>query len=137
MAKKTTSTKTTKSKAAVAKAGPAKAKSGATTLEETLAQLKSLGDEKVRAQNAKRGAGDNQFGVKLGDLRVLAKKIKTNHELALALWKTGNIDAQFLATLLMRPQDLSAPASATATAPLRTGCSWGARRSGGCGGLPW
>jgi len=108
MAKKSTSAKTNKSKAAVAKAGPAKAKSGTTTLDETLRELKSLGDEKVRAHNAKNGAGDNQFGVKRGDLRKLADKIKTNHELALALWKTGNIDAQQLATLLVKVDLLSA-----------------------------
>ena len=76
--------------------------------DDTLSQLESLGDEKVRAHYRKNGAGDNQFGVKLGDLRVLANKIKTNHELALALWKTGNIDAQFLATLLMNVKDLPA-----------------------------
>jgi 3-methyladenine DNA glycosylase AlkD len=78
------------------------------TLNEVLKQLKSLGNEKVRVQNAKRGAGDNQFGVKLGDIRVLAKKLKTDHELAKALWKTGNVDAQFLATLLIKPTALSA-----------------------------
>src|SRR6185369_12081628 len=78
------------------------------TLEETLRQLKALGNEGMRAQNAKRGAGDNQFGVKLGDIRILAKKIKTDHELALALWKTGNVDAQFLATLLIKVNLLSA-----------------------------
>ncbi len=53
------------------------------TLEETLTQLEALGNEKMRAQNTKNGAGDNQFGVRLGDLRVLANKIKTNHELAI------------------------------------------------------
>src|SRR5438093_12862662 len=99
MAKRVTSKKATKPKAA---------KSATMTLEETLRQLESLGNAGVRAQNAKRGAGDNQFGVKLGDLRVLAKKIKTNHELALSLWKTGNIDAQFLATLLINVSLLSA-----------------------------
>ena len=36
-----------------------------TTLKETLAQLESLGNEKVRAQNKKNGAGDNQFGVQM------------------------------------------------------------------------
>ena len=77
------------------------------TLKETLKQLEALGDEKMRAYNIKSGAGDNQFGVQLGDIRVLAKKIKTNHELALALWKSGNIDAQFLATLLIKPKNLS------------------------------
>jgi 3-methyladenine DNA glycosylase AlkD len=78
------------------------------TRTETLKQLKALGSEKVRAQNAKAGAGDNQFGVSLGDIRKLAKKIKTNHELALALWETGNVDAQFLATLVIEPGKLSA-----------------------------
>ena len=77
------------------------------TLTETLAQLESLGHEKVRAQNSKSGAGTNQFGVRRGDVRKLAAKIKNDHELALQLWATGNIDAQFLAILLIKPKDLS------------------------------
>jgi 3-methyladenine DNA glycosylase AlkD len=80
------------------------------TVKEALKELKALGNAKVRAQNAKSGAGDNQFGVSLGDIRVLAKKIRTNHELALSLWDTGNVDAQFLATLLIQPKKLSAQA---------------------------
>ena len=96
-----------KNKAAKAKTTPAQTKSTTMTLEETLRQLESLGNAGVRAQNAKSGAGDNQFGVKRGDLRILANKIKTNHELALSLWKTGNIDAQFLATLLIKVSLLS------------------------------
>ena len=78
------------------------------TLNETLKQLKALGNEKVRAQNAKHGAGDNQFGVSLGDIRKLAKKIRTDHALALSLWENGNVDAQFLAALLIQPKKLSA-----------------------------
>jgi 3-methyladenine DNA glycosylase AlkD len=78
------------------------------TLSDTLKQLKALGTAKVRAQNAKSGAGNNQFGVSLGDIRVLAKKIRANHELALSLWENGNVDAQFLATLLVQPRKLSA-----------------------------
>jgi 3-methyladenine DNA glycosylase AlkD len=80
------------------------------TVKEALKELKALGNAKVRAQNAKSGAGDNQFGVSLGDIRVLAKKIRTNHELALSLWDAGNVDAQFLATLLIQPKKLSAQA---------------------------
>ncbi len=72
-------------------------------LKETLKQLEALGNEKMRAQNTKHGAGDNQFGVRRGEVRKLAKKIKTNHELALALWEIGNIDVRFLATLLIKP----------------------------------
>lgn len=113
MAKKATSTKATKSKAAKAKTTPAPTKSTGMTLEETLRQLESLGNAGVRAQNAKggplgSGAGDNQFGVSRGDVRKLANKIKTNHELALSLWKTGNIDAQFLAALVIDVKLLSA-----------------------------
>jgi 3-methyladenine DNA glycosylase AlkD len=76
-------------------------------LKETLTQLEALGDEKVRAHNIKYGAGSNQFGVKMGDIRNLAKKIKTDHQLALELWNTGNVDARFLATLVMKPKNLS------------------------------
>ena len=79
----------------------------AMTLQNTLAQLESLGDEKRRAHNRKSGAGENQFGVQLGDIRKLAAKIKTSHQLANELWDTGNIDAQLLAILLIKPNKLS------------------------------
>ena len=78
-------------------------------LKEALAKLESLGDEKRRAWNVKNGAGKAKtFGCETGAIRALAKKIKTDHELALQLWKTGNIDAQLLAILLMKPKSLSA-----------------------------
>lgn len=77
------------------------------TLNEALKQLKALGDEKVRARNAKNGAGDNQFGVPMGGIRSVAKKIKTDHALAIALWETGNVDARLLATLVLKPESLS------------------------------
>ena len=54
-----------------------------TTLKEILKQLESLGDDTRRKHNIKNGAPENQFGVQLGDIRAIAKKLKTNHELAL------------------------------------------------------
>lgn len=84
------------------------------TVKEILAKLESMGDEKRRAWNVKAAPGNagklKQFGVETGNIRALAKKIKTpnNHALALELWKTGNIDAQLLAILLMKPKELSA-----------------------------
>ena len=78
------------------------------TLDEAFKQLKALGNEKMRAHNTKYGAGDDQFGVKHGDIRALAKKNKADHTLAVSLWKTGNVDAQLLTTLLIKPKDLSA-----------------------------
>src|SRR5690606_17184997 len=80
----------------------------AMTVKEILAELKSLGDDARRKHNAKAGAPDNQFGVKLGDIRALAKRIKSDHELALKLWETGNTEAQLLATLIIKPKALSA-----------------------------
>jgi 3-methyladenine DNA glycosylase AlkD len=78
------------------------------TVKKILAQLKSLGDDARRKHNVKAGAPDNQFGVKLGDIRPIAKKLKTDHELALELWDTGNVEAQLLATLIIKPKPLSA-----------------------------
>jgi 3-methyladenine DNA glycosylase AlkD len=77
-------------------------------VKEILAQLKSLGDDARRKHNVKSGAPDNQFGVRLGDIRAIAKKLKSDQKLALALWETGNVEAQLLATLLMKPESLSA-----------------------------
>ncbi len=77
------------------------------TLQEALKRLEALGNEKVRARNRKRGAGDDQFGVQLGDLRKVAAKIQRDHALALALWETGNLDARLLAVLVLEPQRLS------------------------------
>jgi 3-methyladenine DNA glycosylase AlkD len=78
-------------------------------LKEALAKLEAMGDEKRRAYNVKSGAGRlKQFGCAAGDIRALARKIKTDHKLALELWKTGNIDARLLAILLMKPKEISA-----------------------------
>lgn len=87
------------------------------TVKEVLAQLESLGDEGRRKYNAKTGHDgipgiplENQFGVKTGDLRKLAKKLKASHDLAMQLWKVTppNIDVQMLAILIMDPKKLSA-----------------------------
>jgi 3-methyladenine DNA glycosylase AlkD len=77
-------------------------------LADALKKLKSLGHANVRVHNTKFGATGDQFGVKMGDIRALAKTIKTDHALALALWNTGNVDAQFLAVLVMAPKNLTA-----------------------------
>jgi 3-methyladenine DNA glycosylase AlkD len=55
-----------------------------------MAQLEAWGSEKTRELYARQGAGENQFGVTLGNLRALARKLKTNHPLAMQLWATGN-----------------------------------------------
>lgn len=78
------------------------------TVTDILKKLEALGNEKVRAINKKQGARDDQFGVKMGDIRALAKSIKTNHQLALELWETSNIEARFLAVLILDLKKLTA-----------------------------
>jgi len=80
----------------------------AMNLKESLKQLEALGNEKMWAQNTRNGAGENQYGVRLGEIRKLAKKIRTNHEFALTLWETGNVEARLLITLVIQPKELSA-----------------------------
>jgi 3-methyladenine DNA glycosylase AlkD len=78
------------------------------TVKEALTKLKSMSNEKMFDHNVKNGAGKNQFGVMLGDIRKIGDGIKSDHELALELWKTGNVEARLLATLIMKPKKLSA-----------------------------
>ncbi len=77
------------------------------TLDEVMSQLKSLSNESVYKHNLKYGAADNQFGVKSADLRAVAKSIKSDLDLAKQLWRTGNVDAMLLATLIIKPKGLS------------------------------
>lgn len=75
--------------------------------EDVYAQLEAWGSEAFRKIYARQGAGDHQFGVGMGQLRGLAKKLKTDHALAMRLWATGNADAMILATMLMASDQLS------------------------------
>lgn len=70
-------------------------------LDDVMRDIDGLRDEATRAVNAR--AGD-LHAVKLGDLRALAKRIKTDHELARELWRTGDPDARLLTTLVCRPK---------------------------------
>jgi len=77
------------------------------TAKKLLARLSELSNPKTRAHNIKYGAGENQFGVPLGEIRKLADEIKSNHALGLQLWQSGNADAQLLGILLMKPRQLT------------------------------
>lgn len=77
------------------------------TTDEILSRLEALGSESVRGRNRKRGAGDAQYGVKLGDVRKLAKEVGRDHDLALDLWATGNVEARLLALLILTPKRLT------------------------------
>ena len=80
---------------------------GFMTCSEVMSELEALANDTVRQHNTKYGVGENQFGVKMGDIRALAKPLKKNPALAQELWATGNLDARLVATLLMKPAQLS------------------------------
>jgi 3-methyladenine DNA glycosylase AlkD len=71
------------------------------TVPEVLAELKSLGTEQTRKTFCNHGADPSKlFGVKVGDMKVVAKKIKNNQQLAMELFDSGIVDAQYLAGLV-------------------------------------
>ena len=71
------------------------------TCKEVLIELEKLGTDQTKKILVRHGAPSNQlFGVKVGDLKVLEKKIKKNHQLSLELYKTKNSDAMYLAGLI-------------------------------------
>ncbi|WP_329794087.1 DNA alkylation repair protein [Lentzea sp. DG1S-22] len=66
-----------------------------------MAELAALEDPRARAVNEKHG---DDHGVNLGKLRAIAKRLKTQHDLALRLWATGDTAARLLALLVCRPK---------------------------------
>ncbi|KQX61196.1 DNA alkylation repair protein [Streptomyces sp. Root1310] len=72
-----------------------------TALAEVMAELAGLEDPKIRAVNEKHG---DDHGVNLGRLRALAKRLKTQQELAGRLWRTDDSSARLLAILVCRPK---------------------------------
>lgn len=78
---------------------------------EILDELKSLGNESTRNTLMKHGAREPFYGVRIGDMKPIQKKIKKNYQLALDLYDTGVSDAMYLAGLIadetkMTKQDL-------------------------------
>ncbi|MGM9471445.1 DNA alkylation repair protein [Pseudarthrobacter sp. YS3] len=71
-------------------------------LADVMAELARLDDPKVRAANEKRG---DDHGVNLSRLRAVATRLKTQQELARALWATNETSARLLALLICRPKD--------------------------------
>ena len=74
-------------------------------IKEVMRELAALENPKMREANERHG---DDHGVNLTHLRALAKRLKTQHELALELWATENTAARLLATLVCKPKAFSA-----------------------------
>jgi len=77
------------------------------TLNEVMAQLEKLGNEQTRKTWSNHGAVGEFFGVKIGDMKIIQKKIKKDHDLALELYGTGNADAMYFAGLICTPAKMT------------------------------
>lgn len=70
------------------------------TASQVMSALKKKGSAQTRKTFARHGAPDDLFGVKIGDLKAIARQIKGNQELACELYDTGNGDAMYLAGIV-------------------------------------
>lgn len=77
------------------------------TFAEVMTALEKLGTEQTRKTWTNHGAKGEFWGVKIGDMKVIQKKIKHDHELALALYNSGNADAMYFAGLISEPAKMS------------------------------
>ena len=71
------------------------------TVTDVLTRLAADADPKILAVNQKHG---DDHGVNLGNLRALAKQLRTQHDLAQRLWETDDTSAKLVAILICRPR---------------------------------
>ncbi|UBU15900.1 DNA alkylation repair protein [Nonomuraea gerenzanensis] len=71
------------------------------TVAELMAELAALEDPRIREVNERHG---DDHGVNLGKLRAVAKRLKTQQDLARQLWETDDTAARLLALLICRPK---------------------------------
>jgi 3-methyladenine DNA glycosylase AlkD len=69
-------------------------------LVDVMAELEAKGSAPIKRILMRHGAKEPFFGVKVGDMKIIAKKIKGRQELAHELYATGNGDAQYLAGMI-------------------------------------
>jgi hypothetical protein len=94
------------SKTATKKPAPrkaAKAPPPRMPLAETMRTLEKAGSAQTRKTYVRHGVTEPMFGVSFATLKALTKRIDVDHELALALWDTGNFDARNLAVKIVDP----------------------------------
>lgn len=77
------------------------------TYEQAMKELESYGTAQAVKIYKRHGCGDNVFGVSFANLRKMQKKIKIDHDLAVELWDSGNVDARSLAMLIADPDKLT------------------------------
>ena len=98
----------TRTKPKAAKRPAAKAPPARMSLAEVMRALKKAGTAQTKKTYARHGAVEPMFGVSFATLKALYRKIGIDHDLALALWDTGNYDARNLAFKVVDPAKITA-----------------------------
>ena len=75
-------------------------------LNDAMRELKSFSDARNRKTLLRHGAPCDALGVKVGDLKKIAKKIKVDQKLSEELYDTGLVDAMYLAGIVADPQSI-------------------------------
>jgi len=71
------------------------------TAKQVLAELEAMGSPSIKKMlMANHGVKEPCFGVRIGDMKKIQKRIKKDYELALELYDTGNYDAMYFAGLI-------------------------------------
>jgi 3-methyladenine DNA glycosylase AlkD len=77
-------------------------------LKDVMAELEQKGSESIKRVLVKHGAKEPFFGVRIGDMKPIAKKLKGQQALALELYATGIGDAQYLAGMVIDGRQMTA-----------------------------
>lgn len=70
------------------------------TLDDVMKELAAKASASCKRTYQRHGAPEPLFGVKVGDLKPIQKRLKGQQDLALDLYATGNSDAMYLAGLI-------------------------------------
>jgi hypothetical protein len=95
------------------------------TVQSVLTELQNAADPQTKKTLVRHGASEDKvYGVKVGAMKPIAKKLKGNQELGLALYDTGIRDAMYLAGLIVDGSKMS-----------RSQLDGWVRKSGGLAGI--
>jgi len=67
---------------------------------DVIEELRAMGSASIKKVLVNHGAQEPFFGVKIGDMKPMEKRLRPNYELALQLYATGISDAMYLAGLI-------------------------------------
>lgn len=77
------------------------------TAQDVLDELERLGNPGIKKTYLRHGAPEPIFGVKIGDMQLLKKKLMNNQKLAMELYDTGVSDAMYFAGLICDPKQMT------------------------------